>query len=153
MVEENPRLSGEYWNKAAEKEAHKCVFCDLKEKYVIKSGDQATLTVNIFPYIDGQLLVVPHRHIERFEELNPEEVLAMHELTTEGVNLLKERLDIQNVWIILRDGDTSGKTVRHLHTNIMPYNDRINTWHYQNITIEPIDLASRLRAFSKNARA
>jgi len=148
---DNPRLSGEYWNETADKEAKKCVFCDLREKYVVMSNEQATLTVNIFPYIDGQLLVVPHRHIERFEELATEEALAIHELTREGVGLLKEVLEVKNVWIILRDGEVAGKTIRHLHTNIMPYVEGINTWHYQDITVEPTDLASRLRGFSKNA--
>jgi len=145
----NPRVSGEYWDMAEEREAKKCVFCDLKEKYVVTSDHQATLTANIFPYIDGQLLIVPKRHIETLDELTIKEVFSIHTLMKQGKQILEDTLDIKNFWIILRDGEKAGKTIRHLHWNIMPYVDRINTWHYQEITLEPIDLAAKLRDYIK----
>ena len=45
----------------------------------------------------------------------------------------------------MRQGEIAGKTVRHLHWNIMPYVEGLNTWHFQEISITPLDLAKRLR--------
>lgn len=139
------RIDGEYWRIAKEVEEKKCVFCDLKEKYVIKENNSASLTVNLFPYINGQLLVIPNRHIVDISEVTKKEVEAIHDLCNQGVDLLKESLGVDDVWIILRNGNVAGKTVKHLHWNIMPYVEGINTWNYQQITIPPLELARKLR--------
>lgn len=141
----NPRLEGKYEELAAEREAEKCVFCDLREKYIITSNKLATLTVNIFPYTDGQLLVIPQRHLVEVSDLTLDEVQAIHELNIKGMELLKVELGLTNFWLIQRDGNSSGKTIKHLHNNILPYNEQLNTWHHQQITIPPVELAYRLR--------
>jgi diadenosine tetraphosphate (Ap4A) HIT family hydrolase len=145
--QKNARVDGSYWQIAAEQEAKGCVFCRLKEKYVIETNDKGALTVNIFPYIDGQLVVIPHRHMETFGELTAEEASALHDLNQRGIQLLNEKMGIDNIWLILRDGNVAGKTVKHLHWNIMPYQDGMNTWHYDRLerTIAPVDLATKLR--------
>ncbi|KKQ98606.1 MAG: Histidine triad (HIT) protein [Candidatus Woesebacteria bacterium GW2011_GWB1_39_12] len=139
----NARLEGKYHNIA--ENVGKCVFCDLRDKYVVTKQDQWILTVNIFPYIDGQVLVLPERHIENYHDLTNEDVLAGHELVKTGIGLLQRELEIENYWIILRQGPIAGKTVSHLHWNIMPYIEGLNTWHFQEISITPLDLAERLR--------
>ncbi len=148
----NARTDGTYWEIAAELEAKGCVFCRLKDKYIIDKNDIGALSVNIFPYIDGQLVVIPFQHKEKFSELTDEEVIAMHHLTQLGVSLLNDVMGIDNIWLILRDGNVAGKTVKHLHTNIMPYEEGMNTWHYDRIqrNITPLDLAAKLREGIKN---
>lgn len=143
----NARLSGEYDGLAAKIETTKCVFCDLREKYVLTEKKGLVLTVNIFPYIDGQMLVIPRRHIETIQDVTPEEAATNLYLSQLAVRVLKEEMDIDGVWMILREGQMgkSGKTVRHLHWNVMPYRDGLNTWHYQELTITPLDLATKLR--------
>jgi ATP adenylyltransferase len=142
----NARLRGEY-HKIAENTG-KCVFCDLRDKYIIKEKNGMVLTVNLFPYIDGQLMIIPRRHIERYSELTEKEILTNFILSKQAINVLRKRMGVEGLWLVLREGalgETSGKTVKHLHWNIMPYNDRLNTWHYQEITVPPIELAARLR--------
>jgi len=142
----NARLQGRYHDIA--QGVGKCVFCDLREKYIVGEKDGLVLTVNIFPYIDGQMLVIPRRHVESFFELSEAEVMTAHQLMRRGVEMQKRELGIQGVWMILREGEqgsASGKTVKHLHWNILPYVPELNTWHYQTLTITPLDLAARLR--------
>ena len=144
----NARLDGDYWKIAGKVNEEKCVFCDLKDKYIIKREKDLVLTVNLFPYIDGQLLIVPIRHVENFSQLNINEIKQNFDLTKLGMRLLRQEIKVRGIWVILRDGNLgsqSGKTVKHLHWNIMPYEEGINTWHYQKITIPPIDLADKLR--------
>jgi len=137
------RLEGRYHSII--KNVDKCVFCDLREKYLIKRKNGWVLTVNIYPYINGQLLVLPERHIENYKDLAAKDLLISHRLIKEGIELLQAKLKIKNFWIVLRQGKVAGKTVSHLHWNIMPYIEGLNTWHYQKITIEPLELAEKLR--------
>lgn len=141
----NPRINGEYWKIASEAEKGACVFCDRSPKYVVVEEENCFLTANLFPYIDGQLIVVPTRHVEDYFELTDEEVIAAHRLIKLGMSLLKDELKIDNVWQILRNGNVAGKTVRHLHWNILPYIEGLNTWNYQDITIQAGELSERLR--------
>lgn len=139
----NARRKGKYDNIAAN--VGKCVFCDLREKYFIIENKNTVLTVNIFPYIEGQLIVIPKRHVERFGDISQKELIEVHKIMKLGMKILDEELDISDFWWILRDGKASGKTVKHLHWNLIPYSDDLNTWHYQKISITPLDLAKRLR--------
>ncbi|HUV71994.1 MAG TPA: adenylyltransferase/cytidyltransferase family protein [Clostridia bacterium] len=137
------RLSGAYGRVL--QSLKKCVFCDLKDKYLIKKGKYCALTVALFPYIDGQLMVIPYRHVESFTELTSKEVLEMHEMAVLGANLLKEKLAISDLWQILREGEKAQKTVWHLHLNLIPFKSELHSWHYQKINFEPIRLAKILR--------
>ncbi|OGM04588.1 hypothetical protein A3E15_02490 [Candidatus Woesebacteria bacterium RIFCSPHIGHO2_12_FULL_42_9] len=142
-VKSSARLEGRYREIA--QNLAKCIFCDLRDKYVVTRQDSWVLTVNIYPYIDGQLLVLPERHIESYQDLTSEDLLTSDRLIRKGIRLLKRGMGIQNYWIILREGKLAGKTVKHLHWNVMPYIEGLNTWHYQEIKVEPLKLAKKLR--------
>lgn len=141
----NARTSGKYDNLAGQIESEKCVFCDLREKYIIKEKNGLVLTVNIFPYINGHLMIIPRRHIENFSEVTKKEFITYQELCNEGMNLLKKKMDINDFWLLLRDGTKVGKTVKHLHWHIIPFYEELVTKKYKEITIAPIDIASKLR--------
>lgn len=144
----NVRKGGIYNDIAAKAEAKKCVFCDLRDKYIVYEEQGMVVTVNIFPYIDGHLLIIPRRHIESFKELTEAEQLTIFKLSRKATEILEKELGVKGFWLVLREGATgsaSGKTVTHVHWNIMPYVDGINTWHYQDIKYKPIDLADKLR--------
>jgi diadenosine tetraphosphate (Ap4A) HIT family hydrolase len=149
----NARRGGQYDAIAATAEETRCVFCDLKDKYILFEKEGLVVTVNIFPYIDGHLLVIPRRHVESFKQLTKKEIMTNFELTKTAVGILEKELGVKGFWMVLREGLTgpiSGKTVKHLHWNILPYIEGLNTWHYQEITSTPQDLASRLRPLFKH---
>lgn len=141
----NARRGGQYEKLAEKAEAQKCVFCDLREKYIVSEQEGVVLTVNIFPYIDGHLLVIPRRHVESYLDLTDEEILLCNTLAKQGIKLLQDELRIEGVWLLIRDGLNAQKTVKHLHWQVMPYVDGLNEWHHQEITIPPVDLAGKLR--------
>jgi len=142
----NAREKGFYQQVLAEvaKEG-KCVFCDLKDKYIIAEQDDVVLTVALFPYINGHLLIIPRRHCQSLKELNLKEWRAVRRLARLGLKLLKERLGIENVWFLEREGEAAGKTVSHLHFHLMPFIPELVNWRYQRITLAPKELAERLR--------
>ena len=92
--------------------------------------------------------------MESFSELTNEEAMGLHKLNQKGAVLLRELMGIDNIWIILRDGKLAGKTIKHLHWNIMPYVEGLHTWNYDavTLTITPVDLAAKLRGAVKNER-
>lgn len=145
----NARLTGDYgdiWTNTG-----KCVFCDLREKYIIKELDDVVLTVNIFPYIDGHLLLIPRRHFEHFNDITEKEWTAIMKLSKLGLNLVKEVLNEDKCWILFRPpkGYKAGKTVTHAHMHIIPYYDELAVTQYKEIKIPPIDLAEKFRKASK----
>lgn len=137
------RTKGKYDEIA--KNVGKCVFCDLKEKYIVAKDSGLVLTTNLFPYIDGHLLVIPKRHIKNYLDLSENEIMAYHRLAKKGLKLLREALDIDSVWFLLREGEQTGKTVKHLHWQIMPFVKGLVTWHYQEVRLAPEELARLLR--------
>ena len=51
----------------------KCVFCDLRDKYVIYEENGVVLTIVLFAYIDGHCMIIPRRHVRSVKELTPVE--------------------------------------------------------------------------------
>lgn len=142
-LQKSARTTGQYAKVLAD--LKKCVFCDLRAKYIIAEEKGVVLSVNLFPYTDSQLIIIPRRHLSHFQEINTQEWAAIKKLTTLAYKLLKDVYKLADCWIIYREGDVSGKTVQHLHFNIIPYNKALHTWNYQKITKEPIKVADKLR--------
>jgi len=59
---------GDIW-----KSVNKCVLCDMKAKYMLMEIDGVVLTTNIYPYINGALMIVPRRHVTHLKDLTSKE--------------------------------------------------------------------------------
>lgn len=138
-----------FYDKVLEKVAErgKCVFCDLKEKYIIDEENEVVLTVALYPYEDGHLLIIPRRHIESASQMADEERETVFDLAEQGQKLLREKLGVNNFWFLVREGEgiKAGKTVDHLHFHLMPYDPEVIKMGETELSIKPIDLAEKLR--------
>jgi len=125
----------------------KCVFCDLKDKYIIAEIDKVVLTVNLFPYIDGHLLIIPRRHFEDFEDTNEKEWKATKALVAIGEKIIKKEINAEGTWFLFRlaEGFKSQKTVAHAHAHLLPFSADLFKWEFQKIKIPPVELAAKLR--------
>ena len=154
----NPRISD--WYDRVVSSLDKCVFCDLKDKYIIAEEGGYVLSVNLFPYLDGHLLIIPRRHIEQFSEITADEWLAVRRLTNLGLAVLKKAFGIVDANVLYREGGVgSGKSLGHLHFHIMPCipgfldrNEKGIFYTYQELKLTPLDLANKLRPFAETAR-
>jgi diadenosine tetraphosphate (Ap4A) HIT family hydrolase len=142
------KMANEWYNKIC-KSLTKCPFCDLKEKYIIAEQDKVVLSANLFPYIDYMLIIIPRRHIEKFSELNDKEWAAVQELYDLAIKLLKESCKIENTNFLYREGPKSGKSLGHLHFQILPYEDGLLNWNYREISVPPLDVTRKLRKVKK----
>lgn len=145
-LQKSARTTGQYAKVLAN--LKKCVFCDLRKKYIIARTEHMVLSVNLFPYINSQLIIIPLRHVEKLHELTSKEWSEIKILIGKALQLLKDAYKINDVNVIYREGERSGKTVWHLHINIIPYCDQLMTWNYREITEEPIKVAEKLRSRS-----
>ncbi|MBL7078502.1 adenylyltransferase/cytidyltransferase family protein [Candidatus Shapirobacteria bacterium] len=126
---------------------NKCVFCDLKEKYIVAKKNNWILTVALYPYIDGHLLIIPKKHLESAADLTKKDQEAVFALEKKGRGLLKKALGINNFWFILREGKgiKVGKTVEHLHFHLMPYDPGVIKMVDKKLTTTPLKIAQKLR--------
>lgn len=150
QLQKTARRTGKYTQVLTELD--KCVFCDLRGKYLIDEVNGVVLSVNLFPYIDGHLVIIPRRHIEELLELTNKEWEAVKILTERALVLLGKAYGIRDLNFIFREGEKSGKTVWHLHFNLIPYKEELIDWHYQKISKEPIKVAKTLRNLVKDLK-
>ncbi|MBD3329772.1 HIT domain-containing protein [Candidatus Dojkabacteria bacterium] len=141
-----------YWYGKIWKSVGKCVFCDLKKRYTIMELDGMVLTVNIYPYIDGNLIIVPKRHITHIKELTEKEWAVVKKLHYVAKKMLRKIFGYKGLWMIYREGssyETSQKTVEHMHIHLMPYAENLVTWNYQPLKLPPFETAAIFRENKK----
>ena len=101
-----------------------CPFCPSRLKdqechQVIHQTKHASLLINRAPYSKDHLLVAPVRHITNLESLTTKELNEMLALTKTGVTLLQKRGHTAYS-ILTRQGEDSGKSVKHSHIHVIP---------------------------------
>jgi ATP adenylyltransferase len=117
-----------------------CVFCDAataSTHVVDKAGtvagdfDQASLIVwagqlayvilNRYPYNNGHLMVVPHRHTSTLTALAPEELHEIILLVQRSERALREAYRLEGLNIGLNLGKAGGAGIEdHLHVHLVP---------------------------------
>ena len=145
------RAGAEYWYEEIWQNVGKCVFCDLKEKYIIHEKDGIVLTTNLFPYIDGQLMVMPRRHVNSLKELTKDEWELMRTYGYLAKKLFRKVHKLKDMWFLLREGGpTAQKTVTdHLHVQLIPFDKPdLAKWNYRKLKHTPLENAGNYQKLS-----
>ena len=107
--------------------SHGCVFCtELKEdhdrkNYILYRGLKAFVIMNIYPYNNGHLMVIPYKHVETLEELPDSTLKEMMVLTKECCTILREAMNPQGFNVGVNVGAAAGAGIKeHLHIHIVP---------------------------------
>ncbi len=96
-----------------------CPFDNPKHEDVVVQNETAYLTYALAAYHIDQLLVIPKRHVTHFDDMTDAELTDCHMLQKLGWHILRE-LGHSGVSFLLREGESTGKSVPHLHYNLMP---------------------------------
>ncbi len=86
----------------------------------IYQDDIAFICLNLYPYNPGHLLIVPHRHIKSFRELDKKEALHITRLIQGVQNLMEDVLNSKGFNIGINEGPNSGASIDHLHYHLVP---------------------------------
>lgn len=145
------RITGKYdeiWQNVG-----KCAFCDLKDKYIVYEENGVVLTVLLFAYIDGHLMIVPRRHVRSVKELTSSEWETMRKMMYIAKKMIREVHGIKGMQIVQKDGIAAQSTVEHIHFHCVPFDGPdLSTWHYRELQYTPLENASLYKAHEKKMK-
>jgi histidine triad (HIT) family protein len=99
-----------------------CVYCtlsDIKARTIKRNGLAWAFLTNI-PITPGHTLVVPIRHVQKFEELTAEEKVAIFELMIEIKAALKDLFGAEGFHHAWNEENIAGQSIPHFHLHIVP---------------------------------
>ena len=103
-----------------------CVFCTAPDDedaapLMLFRGDTCFVILNLFPYNNGHLMVVPRRHIASLTAATSEELCEMMELTQRAEAALAESYAPHGINMGLNLGRPAGAgIVDHIHMHVVP---------------------------------
>jgi diadenosine tetraphosphate (Ap4A) HIT family hydrolase len=130
----------------------KCVFCDLRDKYVVHEENGVVLTVALFAYIDGNLMIVPRRHIKSVKELTETEWETVRKFMYIAKKIIRKVHGLKDIQYVIRDGGLAvNSTVQdHLHIHCIPSDaPDLTVWNYRTLKNTPLENAELFRSQRK----
>jgi ATP adenylyltransferase len=107
--------------------ATSCVFCDIAAStddvahLVVHRGKTAFVLLNLFPYNNGHLMVVPYLHTASLADLNAETALELLTLAKHAQTALGKAMHPEGYNLGMNLGKVSGAGIAdHLHLHIVP---------------------------------
>ena len=104
-----------------------CIFCtrleaDDDEKYfILHRGANAFIIMNLYPYNNGHLMIVPNRHVGDITELNDEELLEISQLINLSIRALQPAINPDGFNIGMNLSRTAGAGITdHIHYHVVP---------------------------------
>ncbi len=109
------------------KKGPECIFCVKpkeekdEENLILRRSALGFVIMNLYPYNNGHLMVVPYRHVYSITDLNNDELLDLMKMTQQAVSCLKEAFRPEGFNIGLNIGRVAGAGIEeHLHFHIIP---------------------------------
>ncbi len=107
-----------------------CILCEEAKKnddhknYILYRGKHSFVIMNLFPYNNGHLLIVPFTHESELDRLPGAELADLMKTTQASVNILKQAMHPEGFNIGINIGKSAGAGIpEHLHVQIVP------RWH------------------------
>ena len=104
-----------------------CVLCDLparqddERSYILHRGALAYVVLNLYPYNNGHLMVVPYAHVGNLRQLDADTCAEMMRLTQRSQTVVEEAMHPQGVNIGMNQGRAAGAGIPgHVHMHLVP---------------------------------
>jgi ATP adenylyltransferase len=107
-------------------ESKGCVFCDAQTSeratpLVLFGGTTCFVILNLYPYNNGHLMVVPRRHVATLAEATRDELTELVGLTRVAEMALTEAYHPQGLNVGMNLGRAAGAGVAdHMHVHVVP---------------------------------
>ena len=129
-----------------------CIFCDASEpgrdELVLVRGRVSYVILNLYPYNNGHLMVVPNRHVATLASTTGDEQAELMRYTRHAEIALTEAYTPQGINIGVNLGRPAGAGVLdHLHVHLVPrWNGDTNFMTVVgNVRVLPEDLGATAR--------
>ncbi len=109
-----------------EKKPDECILCLISKKsekvenLTVYRSSLITISVNLYPYNPGHLLIFPNRHIIDIRELENEEDIEMNKMTKTALTVIDKVFNPSAYNIGYNMGLDAGGSIPHLHKHIIP---------------------------------
>jgi ATP adenylyltransferase len=104
-----------------------CIFCIKSyedrdaDNFILQRGRTCFVVMNIYPYNNGHLMVVPYMHVPGIEDLPSDVVTDMMTLAQKGLRVLRAALHPSGFNIGINQGSSAGAGVAdHVHMHVVP---------------------------------
>lgn len=102
-----------------------CVFCDAatasRDGLVLIRGSLSYVILNLYPYNNGHLMVVPRRHVASLAVLEHGELAEMMRFAQDGERALTEAYQPHGINVGVNLGRAAGAgIVDHVHIHLVP---------------------------------
>jgi ATP adenylyltransferase len=108
------------------KKSHDCILCLVKEKspqiknFMVYQNNFVGVTLNLFPYNPGHLLVFPLEHVTDIRQLSKETRLALNKALDLSLEVLDNVYHPSAYNIGFNMGKIAGASIDHLHQHVIP---------------------------------
>ena len=110
------------------KDDDECVFCEMTDadpedlsNLVVDRGHLTFTVLNLYPYNNGHLMVVPYRHTSEFLSITNDENREIMDKMRTAYNALKEVMHPEGFNMGLNVGRVAGAGIHeHIHFHIVP---------------------------------
>ncbi|MFH1779739.1 MAG: HIT domain-containing protein [Candidatus Micrarchaeota archaeon] len=119
-----------------------CRFCDIcskaKEAVIVFENEGAVAFMDTNPLVEGHVLVVPHRHVERIIDLSDDEIKKLFQAVKKIEEAMLSSLGCEGIDLHQRYSpflEESELRVGHLHVHLVPrnLNDELHVRIYSKI--------------------
>ena len=104
-----------------------CIFCDKidddddDDNLIVFRGKYSMILMNLYPYNNGHLMIIPYNHKEKFESLSKETQHEMMILVSKSMKILRKTLNAEGFNFGSNLGEAAGAGIKeHLHFHIVP---------------------------------
>lgn len=104
-----------------------CIFCKMSQEkmdrrnYILFRGEHNYIIMNLYPYNNGHLLIVPYKHTSTIEKLSKAEATDFIYLTGKSVAALKKAFSPDGFNIGMNLMEAAGAGIEaHIHMHIVP---------------------------------
>lgn len=104
-----------------------CIFCDKpveqrdRENLIVHRGPRAFVILNLYPYNNGHLMVVPYQHVPSFEQLDEPTLMDVMRLMNQAVSALRRVYKPQAFNLGANIGTAAGAGIAdHVHMHVVP---------------------------------
>jgi ATP adenylyltransferase len=130
-----------------------CEFCNpkniQKQECAKVSSDKWMVLISKYPYADGNLMIIPRRHVTSLEAITPEEWADLRQVLLRTKVKLGKIFKTNDFNFGINLGKLSGTSIDHIHWQLIPRTKRVGNFlsligDIHVISLLPEDLRKRM---------